>query len=93
MFREGILLGSFVGDPFATTRITIEFSSREPQPQGRYVLLQSNRAPFKVDIEAFGGTTAFGGMALQTSLSFITPLFPESIILYHCRQWEVRFDP
>ena len=87
MFREGTLLGSFVGDPFAAEKITIEFPSSKPQPEGRYVLLQSKR-PFKVDIEAFGGTTAFGGTAQQ-----IAAMLTNSLKLRFCSMFEVRTGP
>ena len=43
MFSEGTLLGSFADDPFAAEKITIEFPSSKPQPEGRYVLLQQNK--------------------------------------------------
>ena len=87
MFREGTLLGSFVGDPFAAEKITIEFPSSKPQPEGRYVLLQSKR-PFKVDMEAFGGTTAFGGTAQQ-----IAAMLTNSLKLRFCGMFEVRTGP
>lgn len=83
MFREGTLLASFVGNPGATEKITIEFPSSKPQPEGRYVLLQS-KSPFKVDIEAFGGTTAFGACSkseLAPLALLITLLvIPEKIV-------------
>ena len=87
MFREGTLLASFVGEPFAAEKITIEFPSSKPQPEGRYVLLQSKR-PFKVDMEAFGGTTAFGGTAQQ-----IAAMLTNSLKLRFCSMFEVGTGP
>ena len=87
MFREGTLLASFVGNPGATEKITIEFPSSKPQPEGRYVLLQS-KSSFKVDIEAFGGTTAFGGTAQQ-----IAAMLTNSLKLRFCSMFEVRTGP
>ena len=55
MFREGTLLGSFVGDPFATEKITIEFPSSKPQPEGRYVLLQQNKNQI-LEVRKFGAS-------------------------------------
>ena len=58
MFKEGDLLGSYVGDSVVWEKITIESlpSEREPQPEGRYVLVQQNfnRALQVMEVAVFG---------------------------------------
>ena len=56
MFKEGDLLGSYVGDSVVWEKITIESVPSEPQPEGRYVLLQQNfnRAVQVMEVAVFG---------------------------------------
>ena len=57
MFKEGVLLGSYVGASVVWQKITIESSASGPTPEGRYVLLQKNNSLTMEVIEfvAFGG--------------------------------------
>jgi len=58
MFREGVLLGSYVGESVRWQKITIESPASGPTSEGRYVLLQmdNNHTRMEViEIVAFGG--------------------------------------
>ena len=43
MFKNGTLLGSYLGGSAAWQLITIEYPPSAPQPEGRYVLLQQDK--------------------------------------------------
>ena len=43
MFKNGTLLGSYLGGSAAWQAITIEYPPSGPQPEGRYVLLQQDK--------------------------------------------------
>merc|ERR1712198_526508 len=62
MFREGVLLGSYVGASVVWQKITIEGPTSGPAPDGRYVLLQKNNSLRMEVIEfvAFGGELETG---------------------------------
>jgi len=58
MFREGVLLGSYVGASVVWQKITVESRASGPLPEGRYVLLQkddNNHRLEVIEFEAFGG--------------------------------------
>ena len=57
MFREGVLLGSYVGASVRWQKITIESPASGPTSEGRYVLLQmdNNQRMEVIEIVAFGG--------------------------------------
>ena len=62
MFREGVLLGSYVGASVRWQKITIESPASGPTSEGRYVLLQMDNnhtvKPVRmevIEIVAFGG--------------------------------------
>ena len=43
MFKNGTLLGSYLGGSATWQAITIEYPPSGPQPEGRYVLLQQDK--------------------------------------------------
>ena len=62
MFREGVLLGSYVGASVVWQKITIESRVSGPPPEGRYVLLQKDDNSHRLELiefVAFGGTKTF----------------------------------
>ena len=62
MFREGALLGSYVGTAANWQRFSIMSPLPGPTPEGRYVLLQKNndQALHVVEFKAFGGNNIDG---------------------------------
>ena len=61
MFREGVLLGSYVGASVVWQKITVESRASGHLPEGRYVLLQKddNNTMEVIEFVAFGGTRTF----------------------------------
>ena len=57
MFREGVLVGSYVGASVVWQKITIQSPASGPTSEGRYVLLQmdNNQRMEVYEIVAFGG--------------------------------------
>merc|ERR1712037_432050 len=57
MFKEGVLLGSYVGASVVWQKITIQSPASGPTSEGRYILLQmdNNQRMEVIEIVAFGG--------------------------------------
>jgi len=75
MFKEGDLLGSYVGDSVVWEKITIESVPSEPQPEGRYVLLQQNfnRALQVMEVAVFRPESTSSASAATLMLT-LTPV-------------------
>jgi len=79
MFREGVLLGSYIGASVRWQKITIEAPASGPTSEGRYVLLQmdNNHRMEVIEIVAFGGAgenwklAPIGLLAVATLLSLL----------------------
>merc|ERR1711934_1187749 len=79
MFREGVLLGSYVGASVRWQKITIQSPASGPTSEGRYVLLQkdNNHRMEVIEIVAFGGAgenwklAPIGLLAVATFLSLL----------------------
>lgn len=71
MFREGVLLGSYVGASVVWQKITIQSPASGPTSEGRYVLLQkdNNHRMEVIEIVAFGDKTTTTTTSETTSPS------------------------
>jgi len=83
MFKNGTLLGSYLGGSAAWQLITIEYPPSAPQPEGRYVLLQQDKnqvlevveisASFQAAKDAAGAKLKMGSIVLAAT--FLCLLF------------------
>jgi hypothetical protein len=56
MFKSGTLLASYLGVAADWQAISIEFPPSGPQPEGRYVLLQQNKAQVVIQVVEFSAS-------------------------------------